>query len=121
MAKRIRLSKEEKLSILLDSESSNDGLFENSFIPLLAKYELKIGEKESHLKVLSELMETTQSGKGLVALRDLMLSEVSEIMRMENVLLDAKDNEEKALKKIEKYFREFSEENEYRFSKPLKL
>ena len=59
MAKRIRLSKEEKLSILLDVEDSNEGLFENSFIPLLAKYEYKISEKESHLKVLSELMRKT--------------------------------------------------------------
>ena len=118
MAKRIRLSKEEKLSILLHPEDSNDGLFENSFIPLLAKYELKISEKESHLKVLSELMETTQSGKGLVALRDLMLCEVSEITKMEDVLLDAKNNEEKALKKIGKYF--CDEEYEYTFSKPLK-
>jgi hypothetical protein len=118
MAKRIRLSKEEKLSILLNPEDSSDGLFENSFIPLLAKYELKISEKESHLKVLSELMETTQSGKGLLALRDLMLCEVSEITKMEDVLLDAKNNEENALKKIGKYFR--GEEIEYTFSKPLK-
>ena len=118
MAKRIRLSKEEKLSILLDVEDSNEGLFENSFIPLLAKYEYKISEKESHLKVLSELMERAQSGKGVIALRDLMLAEITEISKMEDVLLDAKDNEENALKKIEKYF--FETENEYTFSKPLK-
>jgi lipoprotein NlpI len=118
MAKRIRLSKDEKLSLLLNTEDSNDGLFENSFIPLLSKYELKIGEKESHLKVLAELMETTKSGKGVVALRDLMLSQISEITKMEDVLLDAKNNEEIALKKIGKYFRD--EEIEYTFSKPLK-
>ncbi|CAG5110741.1 Oidioi.mRNA.OKI2018_I69.chr2.g5112.t1.cds [Oikopleura dioica] len=121
MAKRIKLSKQEKLFILSQPEdnSSNDSLFENSLIPLLKNYEYKIQERENKLKSLGDLMDSTNSPKGLIALRDLMLKEVSEISKMEEILFEAKLNEEKALKKVEDFFNEDSLDS-YTFSRPLK-